>query len=183
MWQKLSVMAAGVVFSVASLAGDFSLSSPAIKPDSTLSNTFVFQGFGCSGENKSPALSWQGAPAGTKSYALTVYDPDAPTGSGWWHWVVYNLKADVTGLSVNAGAVGGELLPAGAAHGRSDFGTYGFGGACPPAGDKPHRYVFTLYALGVDELDVPEGATSALIGFMINANALASTGFTAYYGR
>ena len=93
-----------------------------------------------------------------------------------------NLPADSTGLVEGAGSVVGKL-PAGAVQGRTDFGSAGFGGACPPQGDKPHRYIFTVYALKVEKLDVPADATAALIGFMINANKLGSATFTAKYGR
>ena len=168
--------------SLASAAG-FTLTSPTIKPGATLADAQVFNGFGCSGKNVSPELKWSGAPAGTKSFAVTVYDPDAPTGSGWWHWVVYNLPADSAGLAEGAGAADGKGLPAGAVQGRTDFGAHAFGGACPPQGDKPHRYVFTVYALKTDKLDVPADASAALIGFMIHANKLGSATFTAKYGR
>lgn len=161
----------------------FELSSPQIKPDQTLSSAQVYDGFGCKGSNISPALQWQGAPEGTKSYALTVYDPDAPTGSGWWHWVVFNLASSVTSLPEGAGDVSGKKLPSGAVQGRSDFGYAGFGGACPPEGDKPHRYIFTLYALKVDKLEVPKDATAALVGFMIHANQIGQASLTAKYGR
>ena len=164
-------------------AAGFTLSSPGIKPGATLTDAQVFNGFGCSGKNISPELKWSGAPAGTKSFAVTVYDPDAPTGSGWWHWLVINLPADSTGLAEGAGSADGKGLPAGAAHGRTDFGAYGFGGACPPKGDKPHRYIFTVYALKVDKLDVPADATAALIGYMLNANKLGTASFTAKFGR
>jgi len=164
-------------------AAGFTLSSPTIKPGGTLTDAQVFQGFGCTGKNVSPALKWSGAPAGTKSFALTVYDPDAPTGSGWWHWVVYNIPATATELPEGAGAADGKSLPAGTAQGRTDFGAAGFGGACPPKGDKPHRYIFTVYALKTDKLDVPPDATAALVGFMINANKLDKASFTAKYGR
>lgn len=163
--------------------GKFTLSSPTIKPNSTLGQEQVFNGFGCSGKNVSPGLKWTAGPKETKSYAVTVYDPDAPTGSGWWHWVVYNIPADVTELSAGAGDVTGKLLPQGAAQGRTDFGTAGFGGACPPQGDKPHRYIFTVYALKTEKIDVPADASAALVGFMIHANQIAKTGFTAKYGR
>jgi len=160
----------------------FRLTSPTIKPNSTLSNEQVFNAFGCSGQNVSPALQWSGAPAGTKSFALTVYDPDAPTGSGWWHWVVYNIPATVTELAAHAGNPGGKL-PSGAVQGRTDFGSAGYGGPCPPAGDKPHRYIFTVYALKTDKLDVPGDATAAFVGFMIHGSRIGSASFTARYGR
>jgi hypothetical protein len=164
-------------------AADFKLASPTIKPGSTLTEAQVFNGFGCTGKNVSPALKWSGAPAGTKSYALTVYDPDAPTGSGWWHWVVYNIPASATELPEGAGTADGKGLPAGSAQGKTDFGAPGFGGACPPKGDKPHRYIFTVYALKTDKLDIPAEGTAALVGFMINANKLGQASFTAKYGR
>lgn len=161
----------------------FTLASPTIKPGSTLTEAQVFNGFGCSGKNVSPALKWSGAPRETRSFAVTVYDPDAPTGSGWWHWVVYNIPATATELPEGAGVAEGKGLPAGSAQARTDFGTAAFGGACPPPGDKPHRYVFTVYALKTDKLDVPADGTAALVGFMINANKLAAATFTARYGR
>ena len=163
-------------------AADFTLTSASIQPGGTLGEAHVFNGFGCSGKNISPALIWSGAPAGTKSFAVTVYDPDAPTGSGWWHWVVINLPADSTGLAEGAGSAAGKL-PAGAVQGRTDFGTAAFGGACPPAGAKPHRYIFTVFALKTDKIDVPADASAALIGFMLNANKLATASFTAKFGR
>lgn len=179
---RLAALALSLAASTA-MATDFSLSSPQIKPSATLTDAQVFNGFGCSGGNVSPALAWQGAPEGTKSFALTVYDPDAPTGSGWWHWVVYNIPADVSALPEGVGSGDFTGLPAGASQGRTDFGSVGFGGACPPVGDKPHRYIFTVHALKTERLEIPEGATAALIGYMINANTLGSAGFTAYYGR
>ena len=164
-------------------AQEFSLKSKTVQPDSTLTNEQVFNGFGCTGKNISPDLSWTPGPAGTKSYAITVYDPDAPTGSGWWHWVVYNIPATTSELLTGAGAESGALLPEGAVQGRNDFGTYSYGGPCPPAGAKPHRYLFTIYALKVETIDVPKDASAALIGFMINANSLGKADFTARYGR
>ena len=164
-------------------AAGFKLSSATIKPGSTLGEAQVFNGFGCAGKNISPALSWSGAPAGTKSFALTVYDPDAPTGSGWWHWVVFNIPASTTQLPEGAGGADGKGLPTGSVQGRTDFGAPGFGGACPPPGDKPHRYVFAVYALKTDKLDIPADATAALVGFMINANKLGEAKFSARYGR
>lgn len=164
-------------------AGGFTLASPSIKPGSMLTEAQVFNGFGCTGKNVSPALEWKNPPKGTKSFAVTVYDPDAPTGSGWWHWVVYNLPASAHSLPAGAGSADGKHLPAGAAQGRTDFGTIGYGGACPPQGDKPHRYEFRLYALKVEKLEVPADATAALIGFMVRANAIGMTETHAIYGR
>jgi len=164
-------------------AAGFQLSSPDIKPGALIDKRFEFDGFGCSGENRSPALTWSGAPAGTQSFAVTVYDPDAPTGSGWWHWSVINLPADVNALAADAGAVGGAKLPAGASQLRTDYGVAAWGGTCPPQGDKPHRYIFTVYALKVPKLDIPSDATAALAGFMINANLLGKASFVAKYGR
>lgn len=164
-------------------AAGFQVSSPDIKANSMIDKKFEFQGFGCSGENKSPALEWKNAPKDAKSFAVTVYDPDAPTGSGWWHWSVINIPANVTALKSDAGAVGGANLPAGASQVRIDYGVAGWGGVCPPAGDKPHRYIFTVHALKVEKLDIPADATAALAGFMINANTIQKTSFTAKYGR
>ena len=164
-------------------AAGFTLSSPTIAPGATLTEAQVFNGFGCSGKNISPALRWSGAPSGTKSFAVTVYDPDAPTGSGWWHWVVYNIPASTTELPEGAGTTDGKGLPAGAMQGRTDFGSAGFGGACPPKGDKPHRYIFTVHALKTDKIEVPADASAALVGFMLNANRLAKASFEARYGR
>lgn len=164
-------------------ASDFALSSPDFAADALMPKSFEFNGFGCSGENKSPTLRWSGAPKDAKSFAVTVYDPDAPTGAGWWHWFVVDIPATVTELPADAGAVGGAKLPKGARHVRIDYGYAGWGGPCPPPGDKPHRYVFTVHALKADKLDIPADATAALAGFMVNANAIAKASFTARYGR
>lgn len=181
--RSLILCATLLVGANAAQAAAMSLSSPTIEPGSMLTDAQVFKGFGCEGRNISPALKWSGAPKDAKSFAITVYDPDAPTGSGWWHWVVYNIPATVTELPEGAGAADGKGLPAGAVQGRTDFGAPGFGGACPPQGDKPHRYIFTVHALKVDKLDLPPDATAALVGFMINANRLGKASFEARYGR
>jgi Raf kinase inhibitor-like YbhB/YbcL family protein len=166
-----------------SQAAGFTLTSPDIKPNSMIDKKFEANVFGCTGENKSPALKWTGAPKDTKSFAVTVYDPDAPTGSGFWHWFVINIPANVTELAANAGAVGGANLPKGATNVRIDYGVAGWGGPCPPEGDKPHRYIFTVHALKTDKLDLPADATAALAGFMTNASTIAKASFTAKYGR
>ena len=158
------------------------LTSPDVPGNSRLTMKEVFNGFGCTGQNVSPALRWTGAPAGTKSFAITVYDPDAPTGSGWWHWMVYDIPSTATSLPSGAGT-NASALPVGSVQGMTDFGAKQWGGPCPPVGDKPHRYIFTVFALKIAKLDVPATATSAFIGYNLNANALAKDTFTALYGR
>ncbi|AJE44790.1 YbhB/YbcL family Raf kinase inhibitor-like protein [Celeribacter indicus] len=170
--------AATLVMSAPVVAGDFTLTSTDISEGAQLSAAQVFGGFGCSGGNVSPQLAWSDAPEGTKSFALTAYDPDAPTGSGWWHWSVVNIPASVSEFP--SGISG--ALDNGALELVNDYGATGFGGACPPAGEV-HRYVFTIHALGVEVLDIPETASNALAGFMINANTLGRTQITAVYTR
>jgi len=161
----------------------FTIKSSDIAPASVISDKHVFNGFGCSGKNISPQISWSNAPLGTKSFALTAYDPDAPTGSGWWHWVVVNIPATYKKLPADFGAQDAFTIKDGAMQIRNDFGAYKFGGPCPPQGDKPHRYIFTIYALKTDKLDLNDAATAALAGFMINRNAIAKASFEARYGR
>ena len=164
-------------------ANAFSLESAEVKPGATIADAQVYKGFGCTGGNVSPSLAWKNAPAGTQSFAVTVYDPDAPTGSGWWHWVVFNLPADTKSLPAGAGDPAANKMPAGAVQSRTDFGTPGYGGPCPPQGDKPHRYVFTVYALKTAKLDADANAPGAMIGFMIHANTIGKATFMAKYGR
>lgn len=127
-------------------------------------------GFGCAGGNRSPHLRWEGAPEGTKSFAVTCFDPDAPTGSGFWHWLVVNIPAHVTELALGAG--NGGALPAGALQTRTDFGKPGYGGPCPPEGDHPHRYLFTVYAVSSDTLPVAADTSAAVVGFNLHFAAL-----------
>ena len=165
------------------LAGNFQLASPDIAAHSLIEKRFEFNGFGCNGENRSPAHAWRNPPAGTQSFAVTVYDPDAPTGSGWWHWSVINLPADTRALPANAGATGDANLPQGARQIRIDYGVAAWGGMCPPEGDKAHRYIFKVHALKTPHLEIPADATAALAGYMINANSIGTASFTARYGR
>ena len=185
MRNPIAIATLALAFAVPAAAqnGMFTLSSKEVAEGKPIPLPQVFGGMGCTGKNVSPGLSWKGAPAGTKSFALTVYDPDAPTGSGWWHWVVYNIPASATGLAPDAGDPAKKALPAGTVQGNTDFGAPGYGGPCPPAGDKPHHYIFTLYALKADKLDVPAGATAAYVGFNIHANVIGKATFTALYGR
>lgn len=145
-----------------------------------ISNEQVFNSFGCTGKNVSPQLRWQNAPAGTKSFAITAYDPDAPTGSGWWHWVVFNI--DAAADHVNTGD-SGKRMPKGSIESISSYGSSGFGGACPPKGDKPHRYIFTVYALDIEKIDQNSDARPELVGFFLNSHAIAKASIMAYYGR
>jgi Raf kinase inhibitor-like YbhB/YbcL family protein len=183
---RLAAASLAVVLATISLAADaagqLTLTSPQISSGKTIPPEQVYDGFGCSGQNISPALSWSGAPTGTRSFALMVHDPDAPTGSGFWHWIVYDIPADTTSLPADAGNPKKKLLPGGAVQGRSDFGTTGYGGPCPPPG-KPHHYHFRLFALKVAKLAVPADATAALIGFNVNANKLAEADLVGLYGR
>lgn len=148
-----------------------------------LTETQVYSGFGCSGGNVSPALNWTKSPDGTKSFAVTMYDPDAPTGSGWWHWVMFNIPAGTTGLKTDAGNPDKGLAPKGSIQSVTDFGVKGFGGACPPEGAKPHTYIVTVYALNVDKLDLTADTSPALVGFMLNQHVLAKASLIAYYNR
>lgn len=164
-------------------AADFSLTSPTIKHQGTISNDHVFNGFGCNGGNVSPELLWERAPKEAKSFAVTVYDPDAPTGSGWWHWIIFNIPPSVTSLHAGAGKPDDESAPKGSIQSMTDFGQLGFGGPCPPQGDKPHRYIFTVYALKVDQLPLKKDASGAMVGFYLNQNAIGKASFTGMYGR
>ena len=166
-------------------AQSMSLTSAEVKDGGTIANEQVFKGFGCTGNNVSPSLSWSGAPSSTKSFALSIYDPDAPTGSGWWHWVVYNIPANVTSLPKGAGDVKAKGMPAGAIQSRTDFGADGYGGPCPPTGDKPHHYQITVFAVDVDKLPdaKDDNASAALVGFDLHFHTLAKASLTATYGR
>lgn len=161
----------------------FRIWSPSFQPGGTLPMAQVYDGWGLSGGNTSPGLEWAGAPPGTKSFAVTVFDPDAPTGSGWWHWLIFNIPPSVTKLPAGAGDPKKGLAPAGSVQSRNDYNTLGFGGAGPPPGDEPHRYVFTVFALKVDRLDLAPDSPGAMVGFNLNANAIAKASVTATFGR
>lgn len=180
---RTALAAAAVSLALGAAAADFTLESPTVEDGQPLPLAHVFHDWGCGGKNLSPALAWRHAPAGTKSFAVTVYDPDAPTGSGWWHWQVVNLPATTSGLPEGAGRADGALLPAGAVQGPTDFGSPGFGGACPPPGDKPHRYLITVYALKVERIEIGPKTSAAAVGFALNSQKIAQARLTATYAR
>jgi len=159
----------------------FALTSADLK-DGGFAASQVLNTFGCSGGNASPQLSWTSAPEGTKSFVLTMFDRDAPTGSGFWHWVVVNIPASTSGLA-NGASKDAAKLPVGALETRTDLGAPGYGGPCPPAGDTPHRYIFTLHALKVAKLDVDAQTSAALVGFNVHMQEIAQATLTARYGR
>jgi Raf kinase inhibitor-like YbhB/YbcL family protein len=206
MKHRILALSVALAVSAASLSGCgsgnaqalvFTLSSTDLA-SGTFANQFVLNGFGCAGGNTSPALQWFNPPSGTQSFSLQVYDPDAPTGSGFWHWAVYDIPPTETGLAQGAGNSPGTL-PAGAYGGNTDFfdtgatgGNGNYGGPCPPVGDAPHRYIFTLFALDVPNVDaaagIPKTGTAGLFGFALGraglgAHVLGKASFTATYGR
>jgi Raf kinase inhibitor-like YbhB/YbcL family protein len=155
----------------------FTLRSSDVKAGSTIGEDFVFQGMGCNGKNLSPEIDWSGAPKGTKSFAVTVYDPKAPTGSGWWHWIVVDIPAGTSTLKRGWKPAAGEGKEI-----TSDFGSASYGGPCPPPG-TPHPYIFSVHALNVKKIAAPEGASNAYVRFLIEAATLQKASFTAQYGR
>jgi hypothetical protein len=179
----IAVALLGVLLLSGVASGELMLTSPQLQPGGRLGTAQVFFGFGCTGGNTSPALHWEGAPKGTKSFAVTIYDPDAPTGSGWWHWLIFNIPANVSHLPENAGNLTSGLAPEGSIQSMTDFGKPGYGGACPPVGDKPHRYQFTLFALDIEKLPLDSHATGGEVGFYLNQHVLAKAMLTVYYSR
>ena len=161
----------------------FTVTSTDVADGEPLPNPQVSGIFGAGGEDVSPQLAWEGAPEETKSYCVTCYDPDAPTGSGFWHWVLYDIPADVTELPAGAASGSMDGLPKGATHVRNDYGSKDFGGAAPPEGHGDHRYVFAVHALGVDSLPINSDVSPAIVGFMATANTLARAVMIPVYGR
>ncbi|HUN27702.1 MAG TPA: YbhB/YbcL family Raf kinase inhibitor-like protein [Steroidobacteraceae bacterium] len=198
-WDRMLSVAALAALAVASLAGTrairaqssadaaasppaahFALSSPDLPEHGSMHAAQV--NTRCGGRDVSPALAWHDPPDGTRSFALLVHDPDAPQAEGFWHWIVYDIPASARSLPAGAGDPRRHLLPSGAVQGRSDFGTEGYGGPCPPPG-RPHRYVFRLYALPVATLNVPPDATATVIASYADAAALGKAQLIAHYGR
>ncbi len=176
----LTLLTTLLLFPWLNAQGTFTLHSLDVGGQATLAQ--VFNGFGCTGENRSPQLSWSNAPEGTKSFAITMYDPDAPTGSGWWHWVAFDIPVDTKELPAGAGS-STSGMPAGAVQSMTDFGAAGYGGPCPPPGHGPHQYIVTIYALKTDKLGLDEKAGAAMVGFNLNQHMLAKASLVFYYTR
>ncbi|HEY5209407.1 MAG TPA: YbhB/YbcL family Raf kinase inhibitor-like protein [Stellaceae bacterium] len=192
MWRPIAtlglVMAMGLAFGGTADAAKtkvprLKVTSAQIAPRATIADEQVANTFGCKGGNISPEIKWSGAPAGTKSFAVSIYDPDAPTGSGFWHWVVYNIPATTTELPKNAGDQKANLMPAGAIQSRTDFGVSGYNGPCPPPGDKPHRYHISVFAVDVPKLDGDQNTPAAVVGFQLHFHTIAKGVLTGKYGR
>lgn len=163
----------------------FRLTSSDLPEGQPFRTRYVANEFGCHGGNQSPILEWSGVPAGTRSFAVTMYDPYKPPTSGWWHWIVYDLPLTTTGLPREAGSVGGAGLPAGAKQGLPDGDAPQphYYGPCPGVGDPPHRYVITVYALNVDHLNVPPTATAADVDYVVNSKMISKSSIVRLYQR
>ena len=180
---KRLTLAACVLASAFAQAADFKLMSPDVGPDKPFAQEFVYNSYGCHGANKSFALTWEGAPQGTQSYVVTHFDPDALLGRGFWHWIVIDIPGSTTSLARDAGNEDGTKLPEGAKHLKQSFGRAGYGGSCPPPGDKPHTYLVTVYAIKVPRLDIPADTTAAQALPIVEANALGKATLTYQFGR
>jgi Raf kinase inhibitor-like YbhB/YbcL family protein len=189
--QRFQLTVTAVIAAVAALAGSvvaaqpFRLMSPDLPSGKPIGDQFTANAFGCHGANRSPALQWTGMPAGTKSLAITMYDPYKPPASGWWHWIVYDLPATTTGLSREAGSAGSTNLPMGAKQvlPDGDAPQPHYYGPCPDVGDPPHQYVITVYALSVEHLDIPSTSTAANADYVIASKMLAKASITRPYRR
>jgi len=159
----------------------FTLSSKTLGGEATLKEEF--NGFGCMGENESPQLSWKNAPEATKSFAITMYDPDAPTGSGWWHWIVFDIPTSTIELVANAGDIKLDLTPEGTIQSITNYGAQGYGGPCPPQGHGLHQYIITVYALKTDTLGLDENTNPAVVGYYLWNNTIAKASIVSYYKR
>ncbi len=180
--KKMIIMALGLFVSqVLTAQNTFTLSSKDLGGQAT--KTQEFSGFGCTGKNESPQLSWANAPEGTQSFAITMYDPDAPTGSGWWHWLVFDIPANVNELVTNAGNIALNLAPEGAIQSVTNYGAAGYGGPCPPEGHGLHQYIITVYALKTDKLGLDAQTNPAIVGYYLNNNTLAKASIVSYYER
>jgi len=143
----------------------------------------LLNGFGCTGENISPELFWENAPKDTKSFAVTIHDENAPTGSGFWHWVIFDIAAGTKELPSGAGNPTKNLAPKNSIQSKTDFGAPGYGGPCPPVGHGFHKYTITVYALKVEKLGLDVNASPAMVGFYLNSNTIEKASLVIYYKR
>lgn len=171
---RLILSVALSVFSLTTQAQEFRLTSADIRHGEQVKDAYVLNGSGCTGKDMSPELAWSGEPESTKSFAVTMFDSDAPTGSGWWHWTIVNIPKNVHSLVLDAGNKSGAKIPPGATQGRTDFGRPGYGGPCPPAGDKTHHYHFKVWAIKVERLPIDSESSGAMVGYMLNTNSIAT---------
>ena len=182
MFKSIFITVVALIFNLNLFGQDtFTLESKTLGGNSTTLEEF--NGFGCTGENTSPQLSWSNAPEGTKSFAITMYDPDAPTGSGWWHWVVFDIPSDVNELLKNAGNIEKGLMPKDAIQSLTNYGVPGYGGPCPPENHGLHQYIITVHALKVDKLGLDENTNSAIVGYYLWNNTIAKASIVTYYER
>jgi Raf kinase inhibitor-like YbhB/YbcL family protein len=179
--KRLYLLIAILGCTVPAFAQTFTLKSRELGGQAT--NKQVLNGFGCSGENHSPQFFWEHPPQNTKSFALTIFDESAPTGSGWWHWLIFDMSRNVTGLKSGAGNTASKLAPPGAIQSVNDFKTFGYGGPCPPEGGGIHKYVVTLYALKSEKLGIDSTSNPALVGFLLNQNVIEKATLVFYYKR
>lgn len=161
--------------------GTFTLESNTLGGNSTTLEEF--NGFGCNGENTSPQLSWSNAPEGAKSFAITMYDPDAPTGSGWWHWLAFDIPSNITEVLKDAGNLESDLMPIEAIQSITNYGGYGYGGPCPPEDHGIHQYIITIHALKVDKLGLDKNTNPAVVGYYLWNNTIAKASIITYYER
>jgi Raf kinase inhibitor-like YbhB/YbcL family protein len=181
--KKFLAIFCAIVFVSCNQSHALTIESSDIKANSRWPLKHIFDSFGCKGKNISPQISWKDVPKEAKSFAFTIYDPDAPTGSGWWHWLVVNIPVSYQGLPTNFGAQNNFKLQDDILQVKNDFGLYKFGGSCPPQGDKEHKYIFTIYALKTDKIELDANSSAAYAGYFINQNAIAKASFEAFYSR
>lgn len=181
MKKTILLIAFSVISQISFSQSTFTLSSKDLGGQATL--TQEFDGFGCVGENQSPQLSWENAPEGTKSFAVTMYDPDAPTGSGWWHWVMFDIPANTKELVSGAGDVSSNLAPGNAIQSLTNYGAKGYGGPCPPEGHGLHQYIITVHALKTEKLGLDANTNPATVGYYLWNNTIAKASIVSYYQR
>jgi Raf kinase inhibitor-like YbhB/YbcL family protein len=176
-------IAAAALMAATAPASAFEISSSSFPADGTFPPKYIANIIGCTGQNVSPEVKWSNPPVGTKSFAVTMYDPDAPTGSGFWHWMAVNIPPDVTELKEGQASEGGKM-PAGTIQARDDAGLSHYVGPCPPKGDAPHHYIITVYAVKVPKLEgIDSTSSGALVGFSLHYATVGKASMTYTYGR